>query len=219
MDRFDKQVDKSQECWIWLGRVNSRGSGIFKVGDRVYTSKQFSYLRHFGILPQGKCLISSCDNKLCVNPQHLKLADELGPERLFWPKVLILGPEECWNWAAGTFSHGYGKFSQGIKYSLSPYAHIASYQLHNSDYDLSKFVCHRCDNKLCVNPKHLFLGTAQDNVTDMISKGRNYHKVSPEEVISIREDTRTLKLIAEEYNMSHQQVSNIKLRKSWKHIK
>lgn len=217
MKRFYDQVDSSGSCWTWKGRLNSRGSGIFKVKDRLFTAKQYSFYLKYGYVPKGKCLQSSCNNPLCVNPEHLKVVDELGPERLFWPKVKKT-TQGCWEWTASQFAGGYGKFSQATRYNRSPYAHIFSYQLHYTDYDKSKMVCHKCDNKLCVNPDHLFLGTAQDNTDDMISKSRNHTRVKEEEVKRIREDTRTLKLIAKDYGLSHQQVSNIKRRKSWRHI-
>ena len=88
----------------------------------------------------------------------------------FWSKVDKRGPDECWPWKASRLPRGYGQFGVGKKV---PHSHRVAYFLHynNDPYPLQ--VLHTCDNPPCCNPKHLFLGTAFDNVTDMIVKGRS----------------------------------------------
>lgn len=100
-------------------------------------------------------------------------------EERFWSKVDIRGENECWNWTASTnklFPRrpiGYGTF--GIRKGKFIGAHRMAYILTYGNIG-DKDVCHKCDNPLCCNPKHLFLGTALDNVRDMFNKGRSYRK-------------------------------------------
>jgi hypothetical protein len=75
----------------------------------------------------------------------------------------------CWNWTHSTNKFGHGMFSfQGKTLG----AHRFSFELHKGPIPSDLFVCHSCDNPACVNPSHLWLGTAKDNVQDMISKNR-----------------------------------------------
>ena len=76
----------------------------------------------------------------------------------------------CWIWQGRTMRGGYGKFRIKRKeYS----AHRISWEIHNDKIPKNMMVCHTCDNPPCVNPDHLFLGTCQDNMDDMKSKGRS----------------------------------------------
>lgn len=99
-------------------------------------------------------------------------------------------------------------------------AHRFAYELVVGPIPDGLHVCHSCDNRYCVNPSHLFVGTAKDNIHDMIAKGRKtilqgeqlpITKITWEQVLSIRADGRSCVDIALEYGISPQQVSKIKL--------
>ena len=75
----------------------------------------------------------------------------------------------CWNWTA-SLRNGYGVISVNGK-NIS--AHRISWELHNNrDIPEGMVICHTCDNRKCVNPNHLFLGTQSDNMKDCSAKGR-----------------------------------------------
>jgi len=87
----------------------------------------------------------------------------------------------CWIWTGSTSgSKGYGKFSV----TSGPYdrtmvrAHRFSWVLHRGLIPKGQNVLHRCDNPLCVNPDHLFLGTQRTNLQDMIQKDRHRNRYS-----------------------------------------
>lgn len=91
----------------------------------------------------------------------------------FWPKVNVLGETQCWNWMASIKPNGYGQIGRGGRGAGVVYAHRASWELVNGKIPDGLQVLHHCDNRRCVNPSHLFLGTQKDNIRDMLSKGRH----------------------------------------------
>lgn len=77
--------------------------------------------------------------------------------------------ESCWEWIGTITSHGYGHFkAKGKLYR----AHRLAYTLFKGHIPDSLIVCHSCDNRKCVNPEHLWLGTHKDNAIDKVNKGR-----------------------------------------------
>jgi len=90
-------------------------------------------------------------------------------EKRFWSKVDVKSKNECWEWVAGKRRDGYGRFTIGNKEALP---HRVSYKIHNGRIPKNMLILHKCDNRACVNPNHLYAGTQQDNMDDMYRKGR-----------------------------------------------
>lgn len=152
-------------------------------------------------------------------------------EERFWEKINIGNEDECWEWTASCSSDGYGQMWRGkdIKGHLS--SHRFSWELHNGRIENGFFVLHKCDNKLCVNPNHLFLGTQLDNIRDMDMKGRRVSaqpygensgtcKFTDEKIRQIREKYSTgqylVRELSDEFGVSTSHVSAIvhnKIRK------
>ena len=85
----------------------------------------------------------------------------------FWDRVDKSG--DCWPWIGSRQVNGYGHVRSQNR---SLYAHRVAWTLANGPIPPGLWVLHRCDNPPCVNPSHLFLGTARDNTLDSIAKGR-----------------------------------------------
>ncbi len=93
-------------------------------------------------------------------------------EKRFWNKVNISDPDQCWEWQGGRQTKGYGAFAYSPKRSVT--AHRVAWALKNQQGRLpspKKVVMHSCDNKLCVNPNHLSLGTIKENNRQALERG------------------------------------------------
>lgn len=149
-------------------------------------------------------------------------------EHRFWLKVDKRGPDECWEWTGAPLADGYGTLEVGSGGIRNPTrAHRMSWCLANDrDIPPRLFVLHRCDNRLCVNPQHLFLGTQAENMADMVAKGRsNYGEAHPQAVLS-RHAARIIcrmavsgkwkqREIAAGFRISRSQVSQIRHGRRW----
>ncbi len=124
----------------------------------------------------------------------------------------------CWIWNASLFKTGYGAFKIAKK---TQRAHRVSWELANGEIPKGALVCHKCDVRACVNPEHLFLGSAADNNRDMIDKGRSpTAKLTLKQVIEIKElrnEGFLLKELALIFGVSKPLVCNIINKRRWKH--
>lgn len=94
----------------------------------------------------------------------LPIQERLSNNTMFEPNT------GCWFWT-GPLRKGYARITMPDQRKVS--VHRLSYQIYKGEIPIGLLVCHHCDNRLCINPDHLFLGTYQDNATDMVRKGRS----------------------------------------------
>jgi hypothetical protein len=130
----------------------------------------------------------------------------------------------CWLWTAKLDKRGYG-FSKHDGKKLG--AHRHSYILYVGPIPEGMFVCHRCDNPTCVNPDHLFLGTREDNIDDMLKKGRhkNYStfkkghgKLTDEQALMIIQSGSRASDLAKMLGVDASLISHIRHGRARKHL-
>jgi len=159
----------------------------------------------------------------------------------FWSKIRIGEPHECWEWQGAKTNAGYGSLTW---HGLQVQAHRVSYYLSIGNLGLltgfdrneggrktyKRFVLHRCDNRPCCNPAHLFLGSLRTNMLDAYTKGRKVQprskhvnaKLTAEQVKEIRRkydagDAMQIPL-AKEYGVSQRAISLIVRRETYKDV-
>ncbi len=146
--------------------------------------------------------------------------------RRFYSKVEAPSLFECWIWKGSVRTH-YGEILfRGHKES----AHRVAWILQNGEIPDGMCVLHRCDNPLCVNPSHLFLGTQRENMLDKVAKGRantpkgvssKLSKLCDDDVREIRQlidAGYTHRYIGQMFGISNVAVSYIRHKRTWKHV-
>ena len=141
----------------------------------------------------------------------------------FWEKVdTNSNPEGCWEWTAHIKNTGYGQFGPRNRG-----AHRVSWEMHFGAIPPGLLVCHHCDNRRCVRPDHLFVGTATDNLRDAARKGRtatgnrNHNaKLSDREVEELRGIGRRIsqRKLARMYGVSQTTIRDSQKGATWRHV-
>lgn len=146
----------------------------------------------------------------------------------FWEGVGAEVDTGCWPWVRSRSRGGYGQFADMVS-KKTVAAHRRSWEIHHGPVPPGLWVLHRCDNRRCVRPDHLFLGTAKDNTQDKINKGRGNtpsgeshyaSRLTSAQVRSIREryrppekigrgHTGTSRVLAEEFGCTVQHINAI----------
>jgi HNH endonuclease len=128
----------------------------------------------------------------------------------------------CWLWLGLLHEGGYGEFREHGKRIR---AHVFSYKYFKGKIPKGKFVLHTCDVRCCVNPDHLYAGTKKQNTADCIRRNRfpqgerhAHTTFVAAQVLAIRTDPRFQYIIAAEYGVCQMTISNIKLKRTWKHV-
>ncbi len=169
----------------------------------------------------GAIKIKSSELKL-TTPKSIGTSKER-----FWRYVDKKCNNKCWNWTGCCNKGGYGIIGTNKKTELT---HRFSWILHNENIPNGMCVLHICDNRRCVNPSHLFLGTKKDNSHDRDKKDRQSKgesngraKLTEDQVKQIRmlyiEENLTQREIGKIFNVDHTTVGSIYRNKTWRHIK
>lgn len=141
------------------------------------------------------------------------------PDR-FWKYVKKT--KSCWDWL-GAKRQGYG--AMNVQGKSKP-VHRISWEMHYGGIPEGNLVLHKCDNRSCVNPDHLYLGNYQDNVDDMWNRNRaprgqqrtNQSVLTDTKVRQIRQDTGSVRALAKKYGVSTTTIWAVRNRKIWKHL-
>ncbi len=164
-----REVRGPDECW-----PRTRGCKRITFGPNKWATeirRAVWFLEHGSFPDYYQHLEVSCGNCICLNPKHIYFQTE---EQRFWSKVDKSGGDRaCWLWTAARTRRGYGVFHFNKKSDGSEVAtRYAWHSVTGETLPTEIFLCHHCDNPPCVNPSHLFKGSAKDNNDDMWRKGR-----------------------------------------------
>lgn len=148
------------------------------------------------------------------------------PTENFYSKIMVDPNSGCWLWTAALDVGGYGVFGIGQKLAR---AHRFAWEMISGPIPSGLCALHKCDIRACCNPDHIFIGTRQDNSTDMVLKGRHRPvfikgedsasaRLNTEQVLAIRADRRSAEKLSPVYGVCPSTIRAVRRRETWSHI-
>ena len=225
---YKKVYEDSNKCMVWMGSVNKSGRPQMFIDKRRFGGKMITIFPHiflyeveFGEV-DARYFDNACGNLRCVNPAHNRA-------RTLQERLSNYEENEngCWNWLGNVSSKtGYGLIGHGGKTYLT---HRLSYTFGVGEIPDGLMVLHKCDNRRCINPQHLYVGTHSKNMQDMarsnVLKGeRNPKAILTEgDVVTIKSLIQskliTYAKIADNFGVSRQAIKDIASGRTWAWVK
>lgn len=206
----------------------SHSKGIRLKGKSV-NLHHYVYRTKIGEVPEGKIVVRKCGNEKCINVDHLtlitreELAKKIHAHPIEYEIDPVTGCHVC------TSHHTNNKGYPVLVFNRKAYpVHRFVYEREHGKISRGKVVRHKCDNRRCVNPEHLELGTQADNMRDMVERGRSTRgskkwsaKLTEDDVREIRKRLAAGDLgsdLAKVYGVNPTTIRDIKAGRTWKHV-
>jgi hypothetical protein len=221
----EREAQAAGYCGAHYQRKKAKGDpGPAQVRDRVWK-----------IAADAVCSVEGCCGKvekktLCSahyqrmkaygTPTGLPESRKMNVHQVLGKHVKIGGYDECWPWQSSANPKGYGTH---VRIDGEQLAHRSAYRVWVGPIPDGLCVLHHCDNPICCNPKHLFLGDNNDNTQDMIRKGRSKsfgrpRSLQPDDVRLIRDKNQSINDLIIRFDISKAMIGLIRARKVYKDV-